>query len=211
MKGITYGDYHTYRDFGLVLSSWEIEPPTPKTEIVEVPGADKPLDFTEFFGDVHYDNRKATFEFFLPAPRIEILRIFSEIQNRIHGKKMHITTDEDPKFYYIGRVSVKECVIEKTIGKVTIECDCEPYKYKLYPTIYKFDVSGTMTVYLENLRQHVVPVFKSTGTIKVTFGSQSASSTGEFTIPELVLKEGVNTLKLQGTANVTITYQEGGL
>lgn len=213
MKGIKFGNYHTYRDFSLILSSWKIEPPKPKKETVEVPGADKPLDFTEFFGGTHYENRKATFEFSLLAPRSEIFRIFSYIQNTLHGKKMKITPDEDEKYYYIGRITINECVIEKAVGKVMIECDCEPYKYRLNKTINTVVVTGRKTVELENLRQHVVPMFSNTAKIDIEFEGErySISTTGEFTLPEVVLKEGKNIMTISGNATVTISYQEGGL
>lgn len=39
MDGVTFGTKHSYRDFGLILSSKDISLPKPKTKTVEVPGA----------------------------------------------------------------------------------------------------------------------------------------------------------------------------
>ena len=125
---------------------------------------------------------------------------------------MKIVLDEDPDFYYSGRISVKEWLADKSIGKITIECDCNPYKLKLKKTVITNAVSTEKTVTLPNLRKHVVPLFKSNAEITIEHNENSYSmSTGESKIPSIVLKEGENTLKLKGNGTVTIEYQEGGL
>lgn len=48
MKGITFGTYHSYDDFNLLLTSKEVAAPKVKTIEIDVPGADGALDLTEF-------------------------------------------------------------------------------------------------------------------------------------------------------------------
>lgn len=213
IKGIRFDGYHSYTDFGLILSSKIIGTAKPKTELIEVPGADAPLDFTEFFGDVQYENRTHTFEFKLLPPIMEFARRYSDVLNKLNGQKMKIIDDDDPNFWYYGRVSVGDLEKEKNIATITVECECDPYKYRKHKTVYTVSVNGSTTLNLHNLRQHVVPTFTSTSQIKIEFeGTQyNVTTTGEFTLPEVVLKEGKNTITMTGTANVTITYQEGGL
>lgn len=213
LKGVSFDDYHSYRDFCLIRAKKTIGAPTPKTELIEVPGADAPLDFTEFFGDVKYNNRTVSFEFKLITPMSEFDRIYSEVQNALHGRRMKIVLDEDPDFYFLGRVSVGDMELEKNIATIPVECDCEPYKYRKEKTVVSVAVAGDTTLVLDNLRQHVVPTFDSTAAITIEFEGQrySVSTTGEFHVPEIVLKEGENTIKLSGTSDVTISYQEGGL
>ena len=213
MKGITFDGYHSFSDLGLILSSKTIGAAEPKTELIEVPGADAPLDFTEFFGDVKYNNRTLSFDFTILPPASGFPLKYSTILNALNGKKMKIIDDDDPDFWYYGRVSVGDLEKDKNIAKITVTCDCDPYKYLKEITAYTVTVSGSVTLVLKNLRQHVVPVFSSTGALQILFegNTYSASSTGEYTIPEIVLKEGKNTITLTGTANVTISYQEGGL
>ena len=107
---------------------------------------------------------------------------------------MKIIDDDDPEFYYYGRVSVGDLEKDKNIATISVDCDCEPYKYRLNKTANTVVVTGSKTVELENLRQHVVPVFNSTAQISIDFDGNrySVSSTGEYTIPEIVLKEGIN-------------------
>lgn len=213
MKGIKFDSYHSYDDLGLILSSKTIGKAEPKTELIEVPGSDAPLDFTEFFGDVKYKNRPLSFTFSVlpidggPAGK------YSEIMNKLNGRKMKIIDDEDPGFWYYGRVSVGDLEKDKNIATIPVECDCEPYKYKLEKTVKQVSVAGSTTVQLDNLRQHVVPTFNSTAAIRIGYenANYDIETVGEFTLPEVVLKEGKNTMTITGTATVTITYQEGGL
>lgn len=212
MKGVKFDNLHTYNDFSLILSSKKIGVPQPKTELLEVPGADEPIDFTEFFGDVKFDNRKLEFEFTTLVPQTKFMTLFSRIQNALNGKRMKIVLDEDPDFYYSGRVSVKEWLADKSIGKITIECDCDPYKLKKDKTIVSNIVSVEKTVILSNLRKHVVPIFMSSAEIRIEFkGNSYSMSAGEARFPAIVLKEGETELKLKGNSTVTIEYQEGGL
>lgn len=132
MKGITFGSYHSFRDFRLILSpNNAIGSPTPKFELIDIPGGDGVLDFTEAFGEVKYGNRQLSFEFSTMVPQEEFLILFSQVQNALHGQKMKITLDDDPDCYYMGRLTVSEWKADRLIGSLTIDCDCEPFKYRL--------------------------------------------------------------------------------
>lgn len=48
MNGVKFGSYHSYDDFGLILSDKEIGSPEPKIVTIDVEGSDGVLDFTEF-------------------------------------------------------------------------------------------------------------------------------------------------------------------
>lgn len=87
MKGITFGYLHSYDDLGLILKSKEIGSPVVKTKKVEVEGSDSPLDFTEFFGDVKYENVSHKFDFSTIVPQSKFLSQFSIVKNALHGKK----------------------------------------------------------------------------------------------------------------------------
>lgn len=131
MKGITFGEYHSYRDLHMILAEKKIGTPSQKTESIDIPGGDGVLDLTEFFGEVKYKNRALSFEFSTLVPQSEFMTLFSMVQNALHGKKMMISLDADPEWYYIGRISVSEWKADKRIGKLTIDCDCEPFKYRM--------------------------------------------------------------------------------
>lgn len=138
MKGITFGNYHSFRDFRLILSpNNAIGTPTPKYELLDIPGGDGMLDFTEAFGEVKYGNRPLSFEFSTMVPQSEFKTLFSQVQNALHGQKMKVVLDDDPDCYYIGRITVSEWKADRLIGSLTIDCDCEPFKYRPSSQIVK--------------------------------------------------------------------------
>ena len=213
MKGIMFDNFHTYLDFGLLLSSKTIGSPSAKIEYINVPGADSVLDLTEYFGQVNYKNRTLSFEFKVIDEMSNFLNIFSTVQNAIHGKKMKIILDDDPYFYYIGRINVNQWKSDGRIGTFVIDCDCEPYKYRLNKTIVINSIENHAVISYNNLRKTVVPTIKTSAGVTIVFGSVTKvlQTAGEYTIPEIVFSEGENTITFDGTATVTVEYQEGGL
>lgn len=142
MNGVKFGDYHSYDDFSLILTSKTIGTPSPKTETIDIPGGDGVLDLTEFFGEVKYNNRPLSFEFSTKVPQAEFMDLFSRVQNALHGQKMNIILDDDSEWHYTGRITVSEWKAEKRIGKLTIDCDCEPYKTKPEKTTAMVSLCG---------------------------------------------------------------------
>ena len=212
MKGVKFDDYHSYIDFGLILSSYSIGDAKPKTELIDIPGSDGSLDLSEYFGDVKYKNRKLSFTFSVIGRPSEFLQNYSHLQNLINGRKMKIVLDDDPEFYHVGRVTVDEWKSKPRVGSITIDCDCEPYKYKLHETVVVNKISGSGTVIYENLRKWVAPVFAVTAPVTITFGGTSVElDTGEYTVPAIEFKQGQNIVTYNGNALVTVKYQEGGL
>lgn len=213
MKGVKFDSLHSYTEWGLVLSEKEIKAPQPKIKTVDVEGADGQLDYTEYFGGVKYDNRQLTFKFskanIVPDG---FLALFSVVQNALHGKKMKVILDDDPAYFYYGRVTVNEWKSNKRIGEIVIEVDAEPYKLKTAETVITQDVTDSATIILPNSRKPVVPTIKTTAAMNIAYGSYVASvKAGTFLLPELQLAEGQNIVTVTGTGNITFTYREGSL
>ena len=211
MKGIRFGNYHSFDDFNLILSKKTIGTPSPKTEVVDIPGGDGVLDLTDYFGEVKYNNRILTFEFSSIIPQADFMNQFSKVQNALHGQKMRIVLDDDADWYYIGRISVNEWQAERAVGKLTIECDCEPYK--MADTEVMQMVSGeAVEVILPNAKKHVIPLITITGTVDLTFGTNFYALTeGPYELPGVTLVEGENTVLLDGTGTATFAYVQRGL
>ena len=131
MRGVTFGNKHSYWDWGLMLRETpKITPPEPKTHYVDIPGAHGSLDLTEMLtGKVQYKNRKIAMEFVTMAGREHWSAIFSDILMELHGQLKQITLDDDPQCYYTGRVTVGEP--ERVNGKTILlkmTAEVEPYK-----------------------------------------------------------------------------------
>lgn len=212
MNGVMFNGLHSYSDFSLILSHKELGVPQPKTELLEVPGVDGALDLTEFFGDTKFENRTHKFEFSTIARGDGFINLFSKVQNAVHGKRMKIVLDEDPGFYYLGRVSVKEWLADKGIGKIMIECNCDPYKLKKDKTIVTEVIGAEKVITLQNLRKWVVPTITTDAQTQVTFeGVHYSLAAGVHIVPGIVLKDGDNTLTCTGTGTIQFEYQEGAL
>ncbi len=212
MKGVSFGDFHSYRDFSLILSQKIIGTPSPKTETIDIPGGDGVLDLTEFFGETKYNNRNLSFEFSSIVPQSDFMNQFSHIQDALHGQKMQIVLDDAPEWYYIGRISVSEWKAEKAVGKLTIDCDCEPYRAKLSETVVTKTVNGPQTVILTNGGKTVVPTIDITGEVQLTFGTNFYTlAAGRYDLPGVQLVNGENTILLDGAGTATFTYKERGL
>lgn len=183
-----------------------------KSNKIDIPGGDGSIDLTDFFGEPKYEDVQHKFEFTTIEPQSDFLSQYSQVKNAIHGKKVRIILDDDPTFFYLGRCYVSSFTSAKGIGTIKVECECEPYKYKTAKTVVTKAVNGTDIIVLTNSRKRAVPSITTTAAMTIAFGEGSwTPSTGTFTIPELELVEGVNTVTVTGTGNITFTWQEGDL
>lgn len=213
MKGVLFGGKHSYYEWGLILQKKEIQSPEPKINQIELEGRDGVLDLSDFFGEVKYKNRSLSFQFAkMDIHQEGFLALYSLVQNELHGKVMEVILDDDPSYYYKGRVTINEWKSEKNLGQIVIEVDAEPYKYKVAETVVTQAVTGEDIVVLTNGRKKVVPTIDITGNVNLTFGvNYYALSEGRYELPAVRLEEGENTITLSGTGTATFTYREGGL
>lgn len=211
-KGITFGNLHSYRDLKLILSPKEIGAPRVKVNEQEIEGADGNLDYTDFFGEPKFGNATHVFPFSTLVPRSDFLSHYSIVKNALHGRKLRIVLDDDPGFYYVGRCYVSKFTSPKGVGIVSVECDCEPYKYKAAKTVVKRAVDGVQVISLTNARKRAVPeVTISTETsLNIVYQTYNVwdLGSGSYTLPELELLEGVNEVIVTGTGEITFTWQE---
>ena len=212
MKGIRFGSFHSYDDLHLILTEKEMGAPAVKATKIDIEGADGALDLTDFFGEPKYEDVTHKFKFSSIVPYAEFQTQYSTIKNAIHGKKMRVILDGDPLFYWMGRCYVSGFTNEKNIGQVEVECDCEPYKYKLTKTTVTQAVNGTQVINLTNGRKRAVPEITTTAPMTIEYGGGSWTiGAGSYTIPELELTHGENAVTVTGTGTITFTWQEGDL
>lgn len=133
MRGILFGDKHSWEDWKLILKERpDISFPEPKTNYIDLSGSDGQIDLSEVLtGEVKYKNRVGSFTFTYVSDRDKWDLIKTKISNYLHGKRMKIILDDDRSHYYIGRFSLNEWVSDKKTGDLVINYDLEPYKYDL--------------------------------------------------------------------------------
>ena len=132
MNTVTFGEYNSYSDLNLILSSKTIGSPSVKTSTIDLPGSDGELDFTEYFGEPKYSNRTLKFQFTAINP---VTAFDSTIKNLLHGQKMKIVLSDDPDVYFYGRISVGDWYVNKGISTIDVDCNCEPYRMKKDETV----------------------------------------------------------------------------
>lgn len=141
---ITIGEKNTWDDWHLVPTERPVVAPPPiKTEIMELIGGDGFLDLTtNLSGRPTYQNRTGSWEFLVinpgqvpsSVPFKSWTALYSDIMAYLHGRKYNVILDDDPAWYYTGRLSVNEWNTGKTNSKIKISYNLEPYKKKVGST-----------------------------------------------------------------------------
>ena len=211
MNSVNFGDKNSYTDFGLILMPKTRPFPTPKTNYVSIEGKDGDLDLTtSLTGDVKYENISYTLEFYLKDKRADWETVLLELTTYLHGKKMNLSFSEDPDWYYVGRYTLNELATDRNIGVLSIDCILEPYRLKKTETIKTITGTGTLT--LSNTRKWVIPTITSSESMQFTFENKVFTVNGTLQSPDIILKEGNNTIEVtSGAGTLTVRYREGKL
>ena len=124
--------YNTFRLWHLVPKTRPVvNPPKARTEYSIVKSANGVLDFSESLNGVHFDNRTGTWEFAVDHElntEMSWNEIYDDILLKIHGKRVRLVLQDDPGFYYTGRVSINEWKSDKYWSEIAIDYDLDPYK-----------------------------------------------------------------------------------
>ena len=209
-NGVKFGDKHSLTDWDLLMVSKSIGDAEPKTKEVDIEGSNGKLDLTEWTGEVLYNNRTLIFNFDIYDSPSNWWTLKRQITNYLHGKKLKIILDQDKDYYYFGRCKVADFSNETTVAHIIIECDCDPFIYKNEITTKTITGVGTLT--LSNSRKRVMPTITSTESMQFNFEGNTFVVNGALQSPDIILKEGDNTLEvISGTGTLTVTYQEGEL
>lgn len=128
---ITFGQKNTWDDWHIVPSSRPtFSTPEVKTNYIDIPGADGSIDITEaLMRRPTYSNREGDFEFIVVNDYGIWTERYSEIMEYLHGKTMKMFLEDDPLYYYQGRLSMNEWKSDQNWSTITIHYNVEPYKY----------------------------------------------------------------------------------
>lgn len=233
MLGVRFNDIHN-DDLGLILTDAKIGAPVPHTSSVSVAGRDGDIDLTDVFtgGDddeLTYDNREIKLTFKTHHRHRTWAERISDVLNKIHGRKMRITFDDDAAYYYYGRCMLDEYSSSRAIGQIVVNCDVGPYKILINSpgTPWEWDpfsfvdgviydsgyaIRGSRTVTLPSGRMRSVPTFTCSAAMQVAFeGTAYSLAKGTNRLYGIRLREGDNALTFTGTGTVDISYERGSL
>lgn len=233
---IYIGDKNTWDDFYLIPTTRPlVNSPEPRTMYVDVYGIDGTLDLsTALTGGVLYKNREGSWEFIVENGHENWEVLHHKLSNYLHGKKFKIVLEDDPGYYYLGRLSLEEWKSDNNWSVVTIKYYLDPYKYEMTSSVedwlwdpFSFETGivreyGAITVngsYILNIpgsERPVIPAFTvaSTGGTGMTVTFEGVTYTfadGTYRNPNIVIREDGATLTIQGNGNVSVHFQGGWL
>lgn len=143
MNSMKIGTYQMDTSFGLYLPEYTIPAPTPQTNFVQIIGRDGSVDLSEAIG-LHYDSRVWDLDFKCFDPTVNWHTLTSQVMNAIHGKRLNFEFDDDPNYFWTGRISVSSYVSTRGTGTLKVNITSDPFKYaKLSTIVTKNASTGT--------------------------------------------------------------------
>ena len=136
MPGVT--TYNTWTHFNLIPTGRPIfNLPEVKSEYVEIPQRDGFIDLTTKLGypnTPRYGTRKGTWEFWVPPFLSEYPNDFQRLANAVHGLTKKVIAEDDPYYYYTGRITVDDWVPanDGSGTTVTLGYNLQPFKTAIY-------------------------------------------------------------------------------
>lgn len=223
MYGMKIGEFHSYRDFGLVPTSKPfVNLPSPKLEYLDIPGRQGEIDITESLtGEVIYEMRTGSFEF-LVSDMDKWQEVYRKLLSTVHGKRTSLVLDTEKDYVYKGRLWVSEFKSDKNYSLITLEYKLEPYKYNLEDMkngefIHRLDgiaITSSKTVVIPfDSDMTIVPEFhnQTENIITLNFEGKKYSITkGMSRFPEVRGRKDL-TLSFAGNSTIDILYKRGWL
>lgn len=241
---VTFGDKNSWEDWHLIPSSRPvINPPEAKTMLLDIPGESGALDLSESLtGYPLFKRRTGDIEFIVVNDMYEPTEIpqewyqvYSNIMNYLHNKQMEICLEDDPEWWYEGRLQVNSWKSEEFLSRITISYDLEPYKWyeKSHEKVFNATTTQnqyTFTSYEDHLGlAPMCPKITISGAsdsgVEIQFvnyfiGNRNGVNTtvvlknGTHEVPRIVFYGDAFIFKykaLSGTATVKVEYEEGSL
>lgn len=142
----TFDNWHLMPTSRIVFS-----PPAPKTNYIDLSGANGSIDATEALTPYPvYSDRTGSIEFYVLNGKSILSENrrdqtwskygvwnsrYSEIMDYMHGRKVKVILDDDREYFYRGRLSVNQWKSDKTWSKITFDYTFEPYKYEILSSL----------------------------------------------------------------------------
>lgn len=231
---INIGDINTWDDWHIVPSSRPlIAAPSVKTSFISLPGGDGSLDLTEVLaGRPTYERRTGSWEFIVMNDYGDWATRYSDIMAYLQGKEYRIVFDDDPNYYYQGRLSVNEWRSEAYWSRIVINYNVDPYKRNVdgFGSNWMWDpfnfetgiihdyrrliVSGTLSLnYINDSAINTVPIITSSAnTIKMVFNNKQYNlNKGSNTFNDVIFVPGDNLVSFAGNGIISIENVGGRL
>lgn len=140
---------------------------------------------------------------------------FERIAQELHGEEARVILDGS-SHHYKGFLTMANGKTDKNKFMFQINVDADPYQLKNEVTTKTVTATSAGTIVtLENEQMPTIPTFELSTAAEVTVTLNGTSFTfneiGIHKSPNIILKQGSNTLTVKGSGQVKISYQEGRL
>ena len=231
----TGAKYHTWHDWGLTVTNGApIGDPEQETNYITVPGRSNLLDASEALtGDVVFKGRPINMQMAICGNPLMFDHVVSQIRNKVDGRKVKITFDNDRSHYWLGRINIKDNARTSRLGAFTLSAYVDAYKHDVASSqeklrwddmnfltdclryIGELTITGSYVLEIPKGDHAVVPTIEvsnitsQTLTMSVVGTGKSytlVSGTNRFPDLKVCGPEDV-TLSFGGSAKVTLTYR----
>jgi hypothetical protein len=150
-KGCTIDGVKMREDCGLTIEKLTLPLPEPKTDTESPAGVDGVIDYSEVDGDVCFENREIKIEFGVsPEDRWKFAYALDkyDLLSMLNGRRSKVIFEDDPDFYYEGRLRVTSYTPYAIMPKIVVEMDAHPFKRELLKQHMQFQIP--YTIYLKS-------------------------------------------------------------
>lgn len=133
---LQWNGVNTWKQWHLIPSTRPvINPPTIKSNYIDIPGGNGTIDASSILTEYPvYNDREGQIEYYVTRNYDDYSswkKVYHDILNYLGGKVFKVILEEDPGFYYRGRVNVNQWKSEKDWSKITLDYHLEPFKYEV--------------------------------------------------------------------------------
>ena len=229
--GFIFNNKHNYNDFGLIMESKSIQPPSKKKIKVDVPFMNGSYDFSTVGsnGELTYTERSIKLVLVLPTLSKQRLHtLYSEVLEWLQDTGQNkIIFDDIPDYYFMGEIEDSSSFEEIVVcGKLTVTFICEPFKIgtsiegtnQLWDTFNfetdylqntDFDVVGSKNIIIYNTGRSTSPMISASVAMSVTInGTTFSLYQGDNVDYRFKFKNGANTIVATGNGKIGFYFRK---
>ena len=119
-----------HEDYGMLLKTYDADPPEPRMNFVTIEGRDGDVDFSDWTGVIRFDSREV---------RVSLRDMQGNADTLIaiiNGRRVKLWFDDEPRWYYTGRVTGIQTnrFTRHHVTDIDITVTCEPYRLSFIPS-----------------------------------------------------------------------------
>lgn len=231
MTQIIFNGKKSYDDFGLIIESFNIQPPSKKKVKQSIPFMNGSYDFSTVGsnGEIVYNERTIQVNFwFTEVDRSSLYNKYSRVLEWLLGAgQAELIFTDMPDTYFLSEAEEApdfEEVVAR-LGRFQITFVAEPFKYGVdyegqklwdpfnfeadYLQDTEFDMAGSKVVTIYNPGRLVVPLINVNAPMTATLNGYTASlQPGDNKDYKFKLQPGANTITITGTGHIKFIFRK---